>query len=798
MKSRSRLSWLIFLTLALLFFLHGAYYYPFLSDDALISLRYAQRFAHGQGLTWTDGPPVEGYSNLLWVLLASIGAFLRSNLVVWIRVIGAACSLCMLAALLARRSWAAAGWRQDLIALVSSLGLVLAAPLAIWSIGGLEQPLFASLALWSILFLTKPDGRSREFRASLLLALLVLTRVDGVILVGGMILGDLLFHVAPVRKRLRRGTVLLSLPIAAYLGQLVFRLWYYGAWVSNTTLAKVSIRGSRLSEGLTYCRVGLWPLAPVFGIACLLLLVPSLERGRRSRVGLLVVTCAVWAAYIGFVGGDIFPGWRLLTPIYALTSLLIFELLDAAGALRICRPDARTSRWAFLGFVAAGFCFALVSSWYQWRDGENQRGKTERWEFAGEATGLLLERAFGTEQPLVAVNAAGAIPFFSELPALDMLGLTDRWLALHPPTTFGTGPIGHELGDGAYVLRRAPDIVVVSGPWGSRFPALLGETQMMSTAEFFKKYAAIEWTVPEPYTPALLWLRRNSPRIGPRRDGETWFVPAYYFNASMAARIDVDERGVSGQGVAPGRPATLEALSLSPGEWRFSARGGEALHLKVADAATREALAEGDLPLEARVRTSPQVRLEITPGGGAEQARFRGLVAHALRPPAWSPGLELVEGYAPTLNHDLFWNLSTRSVAEIAGVILVDQDMRKFGAGWSDDDQLFGIWQDMRGVVEFDFTSLRAKTIRIEITFSTAPDFGDWELSLNQEFHTTIDTRSATVKVARKTLNGWVAELGLNRLRITPARAAAQASAKWGVDTIRITETLPRIPTDTE
>ena len=41
---------------------------PFIADDAFISLRYARRLLDGHGLTWTDGQPVEGYSNLLWVL----------------------------------------------------------------------------------------------------------------------------------------------------------------------------------------------------------------------------------------------------------------------------------------------------------------------------------------------------------------------------------------------------------------------------------------------------------------------------------------------------------------------------------------------------------------------------------------------------------------------------------------------------------------------------------------------------------------------------------------------------------
>ena len=58
--------------------------YPLLTyDDAFISLRYSQRLLEGHGLTWTDGPPVEGYSNLLWVLgcalLGALGVKLDAN-----------------------------------------------------------------------------------------------------------------------------------------------------------------------------------------------------------------------------------------------------------------------------------------------------------------------------------------------------------------------------------------------------------------------------------------------------------------------------------------------------------------------------------------------------------------------------------------------------------------------------------------------------------------------------------------------------------------------------------------------
>ena len=44
--------------------------FDFVCDDAYISFRYARHLASGMGLRFNPAevPPVEGYSNLLWVL----------------------------------------------------------------------------------------------------------------------------------------------------------------------------------------------------------------------------------------------------------------------------------------------------------------------------------------------------------------------------------------------------------------------------------------------------------------------------------------------------------------------------------------------------------------------------------------------------------------------------------------------------------------------------------------------------------------------------------------------------------
>ena len=64
--------------------------WPWIVDDAFISLRYAERFVAGDGLTWTDGEAVEGYSNLAWVLLCAALGWLAhippAALVIWFLV----------------------------------------------------------------------------------------------------------------------------------------------------------------------------------------------------------------------------------------------------------------------------------------------------------------------------------------------------------------------------------------------------------------------------------------------------------------------------------------------------------------------------------------------------------------------------------------------------------------------------------------------------------------------------------------------------------------------------------------
>jgi hypothetical protein len=87
----------------------------------------------------------------------------------------------------------------------------------------------------------------------------------------------------------------------------------------------------------------------------------------------------------------------------------------------------------------------------------------------------------------VATNAAGSLPYFSELPVIDMLGLTDRAIARGRPDTGRW--IGHERGNGRAVLERRPAVIVFGGPEGSAEPwPFRSDQEVAADPEFRREY----------------------------------------------------------------------------------------------------------------------------------------------------------------------------------------------------------------------------------------------------------------------------------------------------------------------
>jgi len=591
---------------------HAAYRLPYFVDDAFISLRYVQRLLEGRGLTWTDGERVEGYSNLLWVLACAALGALGIDLVLAARVLGVGGSAAALFAVVA--AVAPRSRSEALPALAGALAFALSGTVAIWTIGGLEQPLLAALLAWAFVLafpMLSPTEPARWLAPGVLLALACLTRPDGALFAAGSVLGLLLVR-GRERATLRLAARLALLPALAVLGQLAFRLVYYGQWLPNTAFVKLGFGLVRLRHGLIYLVGGLGSLLPLVILAAGLF--AALRRGDAAhrRIRFLAVPMLLWCGYLVAIGGDVNAAWRHFTPIALGLALMI--------AIGLSELDAREggARVAARASALATLCLLWV---LQLSDPQLNRARDERWQWDGEVVGRLLGTAFAAEQPLLAVDAAGSVPYFSRLPALDMLGLSDGFLAHHRPSDFGSGVLGHELGDGAYVLSREPDLVLFCYRFTLPEPCFRSGIEMLDDPRFAAAYRLIRLEGHDPYLfRSVIWARAEGGRIGIRRSESEVVVPAWFATDAAASAAHLGVNGKLVVSVAARSPAGVAALALVPGGWTVSAIGrGPAPRVLVSETGSKTwRSGEGSVAFELAGGGEPRVDVLVRAAGPSE------------------------------------------------------------------------------------------------------------------------------------------------------------------------------------
>lgn len=428
-------------------------YFPFMADDAFISLRYADRLLHGHGLTWSNDQVVEGYSNLLLILIVSAMGAIGVDLVLAARIVG----IVSMVAVAGAAACLLRGHLSKLPLVVALAMLAVSPPVTVWAIGGLENALFMALSSWAaVLCLQELEGPNASRRLAIggLLGATCLTRADGFVLAGAIAAGWLAAAPAPLGRRLRHVAVPAMVAAACVVGQTLFRLSYYGDWLPNTYYAKVAFNSERVAQGLMYAWKALAPSALVVVFAAIA--ARGIDHGgpmRTRRLGFLAVVLGAWIAYVAIIGGDVFPSYRHMLPGLALLALMACEFLRQPhpAPARALRPVMLLSLAGSLG----------VAGLLQHRDPENQRAKEERWEWEAKHTGEALAALYAGRNVQVALTAAGSVGYYSRLPVLiDMYGLNDRYLTRNRPSDFGHGLIGHEVGDNAYVLSKKPDVIV--------------------------------------------------------------------------------------------------------------------------------------------------------------------------------------------------------------------------------------------------------------------------------------------------------------------------------------------------
>ena len=257
-------------------------------------------------------------------------------------------------------------------------------------------------------------------------------------------------------KRFRlAGAVLIGLMIPLSAIE-IWRIVYYGFPLPNTYYAKVdgTFTNRILSAGLILLSLPKTGILPYLIITLTppLFWVKDLIIKRRKPVLLFInFFGSAFFLYWVWVGGDIFLE-RFLLMCYPIAILTIFARLDGefqASQSWLKRAGVNILIGLVLVFNAAPLLFDGRFTYTQ-----------KNYDMFREL-GLFLGQNYPGK--LIAVDAAGKIPFYSQLRAIDMLGLNDAKIA---HGGFQSLVVGHNKYDPDYVFSREPDLIIswISAP----------------------------------------------------------------------------------------------------------------------------------------------------------------------------------------------------------------------------------------------------------------------------------------------------------------------------------------------
>lgn len=423
--------------------------FDFLNDDAYISFRYSRHLAEGHGLRFNVGedPPVEGYSNFLWVVWLALLHRLGLDILVWSRVCSIACGAALVAwfPLFLRRRL---GF-SDVSAAAAGLVLATLPTMTVWSTSGLAAMPTALFVFGA--FAALAGERPRGLRAGVLGALAALTRADGAGYVGLVGLAALLRWSRTGERALLRAALATSLVVGAALGLLLaWRLSYYGEWVPNTAQLKGGFAWGRLERGAKYVALNLLTVLPL--LACLAAGLAALRARRAELPALALVLVLGTLGYALWVGGDFLPFGRLLVPAAP------FFVLAGAGAWQrwVPREPGRVLSAGALVLLSVSASFdrnllpRSVLERFFFRYGEAAfETEVENWEKVCDFTaswttmGRALARFTQPGESIVLYNV-GVVGYLTELTIYDMYGLTNREAARAAVITPRQTP-GHDM-----------------------------------------------------------------------------------------------------------------------------------------------------------------------------------------------------------------------------------------------------------------------------------------------------------------------------------------------------------------
>jgi arabinofuranosyltransferase len=509
----------------------------FVQDDAYISFRYARNLADGHGLVFQQGDKVQGFTNPLWTVLLAIPHLLGRDPALFSEVVGIACLGGTVAVTFTLAMSLLGTTRRAVAAVAVLVGCV---TFVAYGTGGLETSL-QTLLVTSVALLALTRAGRGESNLSTLLAISVLsglamlTRLDSAVLV---VPWSVVAWVAVDRRvrgrgwRIRAGHVLAVLLPAAVLviAWLGWASAYYGSPFPNTLKAK--------SGGLVSLRFGaefvlLFVLS--YGLP---VLIPAIVLRGRALVGstrwrIVVAVIGLWVVYVVVAGGD-FMEFRFMVPVMPHLACVIAFIVLAVG---------RAHRTVLVVVLLAFSLLHLHRSW-SWVSGfdglrEQVHGANGQpgWIEIGHRLHVLFPGGPAAhDQVILAMGAAGVVPYESDLPTIDTMGLNDRWVAEHGirvnirPGHLVRAPMSYLARRRVNLLLETPPFFVRTGAnrtYGDQILRKMSRGEITSRSELPPTAKIFELPMNDSESLVIVLLRDN-PRIDAAvRAGEARVVPLH-------------------------------------------------------------------------------------------------------------------------------------------------------------------------------------------------------------------------------------------------------------------------------
>ncbi len=454
-----------------------------LFDDAMISMRYADNLAHGNGLVWNIGEKVEGFTNPLMVFIMSVAIVIFGNnySMLFIQLLGLAClatNIFLAHKIISRLLHS--DEQKDFLKFIGLLLVMVWYPVMYWSVFGMETGYLTTLLLYIFYLSIYKDTQNKiSIVVPILLSLVYLSRPEGILFIGIFLLFRLIQR-WPIKKNMLPVVVEGLIAAVPIVGYQIFRVMYYGQRYPNTYILKVTGMSidDRLKNGFGFYQPFIDRVEIFIGAVVIFFFIyawksgiPVKEKVKNIFVGsyryvtMSVLLFMTYSAYQIWVGGDPWPPfWRMTVPYTVLFFLAFVVVLDELRKLFTIKADMFK---ALVSIIVFGFLMFIPYDYhfdFMRLEPYQTRNNAENINIA------LAIKEVTDSKATVASFWAGTIPYLSERMSFDPLGKTDAYIATLSPDVSGAvanpnrglySMPGHNKYDLNYTfVEKKPDVII--------------------------------------------------------------------------------------------------------------------------------------------------------------------------------------------------------------------------------------------------------------------------------------------------------------------------------------------------